>query len=84
MKTVTIDELKRNLSACIDEAAAGERFVITKHRRPVASLTAAGTEDLRIGSRFGRARLKPALKDPTRGQSLAVLLEDRRPAGNAR
>ena len=84
MKTVSIDELKRRLSWFIDQAAAGERFIVTKHRRPVASIAAAGTEHLRIGSRFGRARLKPALKGPTRGQYLAVLLEDRRPSGDPR
>jgi prevent-host-death family protein len=80
MKTVSIDALKRHLSSLIDEAAAGERIVITKHRKPVAALTAADTEHVRVGARFGRARLKPALKGPTKGQYLAVLLEDRRAA----
>ena len=84
MKTVSIDELKRRLSWFIDQAAAGERFIVTKHRRPVASIVAAGTEHSRIGCRFGRARLKPALKGPTNGQYLAVLLEDRRPSGDPR
>jgi antitoxin (DNA-binding transcriptional repressor) of toxin-antitoxin stability system len=84
MKTVSIDVLKRSLSSFIEQAAAGERFVITKHRRPVASLTAAGTEHVRIGARFRRARLKPALKGPTKGHYLAVLLDDRRPSDNTR
>jgi antitoxin (DNA-binding transcriptional repressor) of toxin-antitoxin stability system len=84
MKTVSIDELKRRLSWFIGQAAAGERFIVTRHRKPVASIAAAGTEHLRIGSRFGRARLKPALKGPTKGQYLTVLFEDRRPGEDAR
>lgn len=82
MRTVSIDELKRNLSSFIDRAAAGERILITRHRRPVAALGAAGIEHLHVGSRFGRARLKPALSAPTRGAYLAALGEDRRPAGS--
>lgn len=84
MKTVSIDELKRNLSSFIDRAAAGERIVITRHRRPVAALAPAGSEHVHVGSRFGRARLKPVAKGPTRGAYLSVLLEDRRPANNPR
>jgi prevent-host-death family protein len=84
MKTVSIDELKRNLSAFVNRAAAGERIVITRHRRAVAALAPAGSEHVHIGSRFGRARLKPALKGPTRGAYLDVLIEDRRPASNPR
>lgn len=84
MKTVSIDELKRNLSALIDQAAAGERIVITRHRRPVAALAPAAGEHVRIGARFGRARLKPASKGPTRGAYLDVLFEDRRPADDPR
>ncbi|MBI2204980.1 MAG: type II toxin-antitoxin system Phd/YefM family antitoxin [Candidatus Rokubacteria bacterium] len=84
MKTVSIDELKRNLSSFIDQAASGERIVITRHRRPVAALAPAGSQHVHIGSRFGRARLKPALKGPTKGAYLDVLIEDRRPADNSR
>jgi len=39
MKTVSIHELKRRLAALVHEAGRGERIVITRHRRPVASLT---------------------------------------------
>lgn len=84
MKTVSIDELKRSLSAFIDRAARGERIVITKHRRPVATLAPANREHVRVGSRAGRARLKPLLKGPTRGAYLDVLIEDRRPEGTWR
>ncbi|MBI1737231.1 MAG: type II toxin-antitoxin system prevent-host-death family antitoxin [Candidatus Rokubacteria bacterium] len=84
MKTVSIDELKRNLSSLVEEAAAGARIVITKHRRPVASLGAAGAEHLRVGARFGKASFKPLLRAPTAGKYLEVLAEDRRGTAGAR
>jgi prevent-host-death family protein len=77
MKTVSIDELKRHLASFIDRAAAGERIVITRHRRPVAALAPAASEHVHVGARFGRARLKPAAKGPTRGGYLTALLDDR-------
>jgi prevent-host-death family protein len=76
MKTVSIDELKRSLSSLVDEAATGTRILITKHRRPVACLSAADIEHVHIGPRFGRGALKPLFKAPTQGRSLQVL--DRR------
>ena len=79
MRTVSIDELKRGLSSFVDQAAAGARILITKHRRPVASLTSADMEHVHIGARFGRGALKPLLKAPTQGRYLAVLDSDRRP-----
>jgi prevent-host-death family protein len=84
MKTVSIDELKRNLSSLVDEAAAGVRILITKHRRPVASLSAADMEHVHTGARFGRGALKPLLKAPTRGSYLEVLDSDRRPSTGRR
>ena len=80
MKTVSVDELKRNLSALLDEAAAGARILITRHRRPVAALCAADTQHVNIGPRFGRGPLKPLLRAPTQGKYLEVLAEDRRGA----
>jgi prevent-host-death family protein len=79
MKTVSIDELKRNLASIIDAAAAGERVVITRHRRPVASLTRADLEHVHPAVRTGRGGLRPLLKAATRGAYLAVLADDRRP-----
>jgi prevent-host-death family protein len=84
MKTVSIDALKRNLSSFIEQAAAGERIVITKHGKPVAALTAASSEHVRIGSRAARGTLKPALKGPTKGHYLTVLLDDRRGSDDRR
>ena len=84
MKTVSVDELKRNLSSLLDEAAAGARILITKHRRPIATLSAADMHHVSIGARFGRGPLKPLLRAPTQGKYLEVLAEDRRgPSGRA-
>ena len=83
MSAVSIDELKRNLSALVDRAAAGARILITKHRRPVAWLGPAGAEHLRIGARSAKAAFKPLLRAPTRGQYLDVLVQDRRGRADA-
>jgi prevent-host-death family protein len=79
VKTVSIDELKRNLSSLVDLAATGTRIVITRHRRPVAALGAADAEHVHVGPRFGRGSLKPLLKGPTQGSYLQTLDDDRRP-----
>ena len=81
MKTVSIDELKRNLASLVAEAAGGERIVITRHRRPVASLGRADLEHVHVGTRAGRGSLKPLLRAATRGAYLDVLAEDRRRSG---
>jgi prevent-host-death family protein len=78
MKTVSIDELKRNLSALVTDAAGGARIVITRHGRPVASLTRADLEHVHVGARAGRATLRPLFRAATRGAYLDVLADDRR------
>ena len=79
MKTVPIDELKRKLSTFVAEAAGGEHIVITRHGRPIASLTRADREHVHVGSRAGRGALRPLLKAATKGAYLDVLADDRRP-----
>jgi len=79
MKIVSIDELKKNLSSFIDEVAAGERILITRRGRPVASLTGADVEHVHVGPRAGRGALRPVLKSATLGAYLHVLADDRRP-----
>lgn len=75
MKTVSIDELKRNLASLVAAAAGGERILITRHRRPVASLSRADLEHVHVGALAGRARLKPLLRAATRGAYLEVLVD---------
>ena len=81
VKTVSIDELKRNLASLVAAAAGGERIVITRHRRPVASLSRADLEHVHVGALAGQTSLKPLLRAATRGAYLEVLAEDRRPPG---
>jgi len=54
MITVGAFEAKTRLSALLEQVAAGEEVVITKHGKPVARLVAAGTGD--------RARAKAAFE----------------------
>jgi len=71
MRTVSVQELKKRLSALVTEASRG-------HQRPVAYLSAAGLQHLHLGGKFGKADLKPLLKKATRGRYLEMLAEDRR------
>lgn len=38
MKTITVTELRRDLSAVLVDVEAGEAYVVTKHRRLIARL----------------------------------------------
>jgi prevent-host-death family protein len=78
MKTVSTQELKKNLSALLDEAASGVRVLITRHKTPIAYLESADLEHLQVGARYGKARLSPLLKSATAGRYLDVLADDRR------
>lgn len=77
MKTVSIQELKANLSGYLDAAASGEAIVITKHRRPVARLVAAENRHLWVGSRVGRVRIRPVLDKPLPASAWKLIEEDR-------
>jgi antitoxin (DNA-binding transcriptional repressor) of toxin-antitoxin stability system len=77
MKSVPIYELKKDLASIIAEAEVGNEILITRHNKPVARPTCPGTEHLHAGSRFGKARLKPAVKAKTAGRYLQMLEEDR-------
>jgi prevent-host-death family protein len=78
MKKVSIYVLKQGLASVIAEAQAGTDVLITRHNKPVARLTGAGAEHLHRGSSFGRANLKPAVRNRTGGRWLEFLVEDRR------
>jgi len=77
MKSVTIYVLKQDLASIIAEAEAGNEVLITRHNKPVARLTRPETEHLHVGSKFGKARLTPAVKGKTAGRYLQLLEEDR-------
>lgn len=38
MKTITVAELRQNPTAALADVEAGEIYVVTRHRRPVAKL----------------------------------------------
>ncbi len=84
MKKVSIQELKRSLSSLVSEAASGERILITRHKKTVASLISFETEHLHVGARVGEGGLRPVLNRGTGGRYLEVLLEDRGGGKNAR
>ena len=75
---VSVDEVQKNLGSIIEEAAAGEHIVITRHGRPVASLIKAGLDHAHVGARTRCARLRPLLKAASNGAYLEVLAVDRR------
>lgn len=77
MKSVPMYGLKQDLASIVAEAEAGNDIIITRHNRPVARLTRPGTEHLHIGSRSGKAALKPAVRAKTEGRYLHILEEDR-------
>jgi antitoxin (DNA-binding transcriptional repressor) of toxin-antitoxin stability system len=77
MKTISIQDLKRQLSEAISAAEAGERFVITRHKKPVAELGATDYGFLHVGGQFGAGRLQKVLDAPTGGQYLEALRDDR-------
>jgi prevent-host-death family protein len=77
VKTISIQDLKQQLSGVISAAEAGERFVITRHRKPVAELGSTDFALLHIGVQFGTGRLSTVLAAPTGGRYLEVLRDDR-------
>ena len=77
MKSVPIYELKQGLASFIAEAEAGNEVLITKHNKPVARLARPGDEHLHRGTKFGKAKLIPAVKAKTAGRYLQILKEDR-------
>jgi prevent-host-death family protein len=77
MKTVQIQELKRNLSALVEEAAGGERIVITRHNRPIATLAPVPADGVRTGARFGHAHLRPAFPGRQLPSVMDIVAEDR-------
>ncbi len=77
MKKVSIYGLKREMASVIAETEAGADILITRHNKPVARLTGAGSAHLHKGARFGQANLKPAVRGKATGRYLRMLQEDR-------
>ena len=77
MKTVSIQDLKAQLSAIVAEAEAGDTVVITRHNAPVAQLGPTRAELVHRGKNVGKGPLRAALKRGTKVPFLEALLEDR-------
>lgn len=77
MKSVSINDLKRNLSGYLEQAVQGEPIVVTRHRRPWAKLSAADTNHVWVGSRIGKVELGPVLDEPLPASAWRLLDDDR-------
>lgn len=77
MKSVSIQELKGNLSGYLELAARGEDVVVTKHRRPWAKLSAIDSSHVHEGKRFGRIDLSPVLRTPLPAEVWKWVADDR-------
>ena len=64
MKTVNIHEAKTNLSRLIEEAVAGDPFVVAKAGKPLVRVTKlAPTEPQRLGFLAGQAEVPEDFDD---------------------
>ena len=59
---VGIRELRQNLSVYLRRVAAGERFVVTERREPVAELVPLDREETEEEAWLRRNKLKPATR----------------------
>lgn len=50
MKTITVAELRQNPTAALDNVEAGESYVVTRHRRPIARLVPVEVEPVLIAA----------------------------------
>lgn len=59
MSTVGVAELRQNLSAYLRRVAAGERFTVTDHNRPVAELAPTPTPESALDRLIAEGRVQP-------------------------
>ena len=78
MKSISLKDLKENLSKYTEDAAHGETIQVTKYNKPFIYLTGASQPSLNVGSRVGKGTLRSVLSRGTNGKYLKVLLEDRK------
>lgn len=84
MRTITVADLRQNPTGALREVEAGETYVVTRHRHPVAKLVPVASESLEIvpprrqgGSQLaGRSGERPYTHDQM-AALLADMAEDR-------
>lgn len=77
MADVSIQDLKRNLSAYLARAEAGESLVVTRHGRPVVRIAAFTQPQVVVGPRFGKTHLTQVVRERLGDVALRHLDEDR-------
>lgn len=84
MKSITVAELRQNPTQALDEVSAGETYVVTRHRHPIAKLVPVEDASVQIipAPKNGGARLSERTDLPRRSAAevdalLAELQEDR-------
>ena len=84
MKTITVAELRQNPTEALNDVEAGETYLVTKHRRPVAKLVPYQAETITIAPprKSGGSRLTDRPSDRAYGDDevealLADMEEDR-------
>ena len=81
MKSISIKDLKLFLARYAEEVARGQTIHVTKYNKPFIQITPAAPGGLRLGSRVGKASLKPVAKAATKGYFLKCLEKDRNEDG---
>ncbi|MBI2336935.1 MAG: hypothetical protein HYU97_09285 [Deltaproteobacteria bacterium] len=78
MNTVTLKDLKEDLSSWAEKAAKGEIIHVTKYNRPYIVLAPSNPKGLHVGSRVGKGRFVTVVKRRGVGKlALKALQEDR-------
>lgn len=73
MKTISIAELKRGLSACLETVRAGNELLVTDRGRPVAKLVPLGADALEADARVAELVRKGLARGPVAGLPPDVL-----------
>ena len=74
--TVGVRELKNQLSSFLDRVKAGEEITVTEHGRPIARLSAIGSDVDRLAQLIASGVVRPAASPHRRLPKKRVKLTD--------
>ena len=77
MTQISIQDLKKNLSAIMAKAEGGEKILVTRHSKPVVALSSISLDHVLSGPLVGKLKMRPILRGGLGGKALEVLREDR-------